>query len=55
MRHERITRWLEQGYDIFETQFMSGRSKASQTRAYPHLKAQKLLEKQRKIDAQKNL
>lgn len=52
MRHERITRWLEQGYNIFETQFMSGHSKTSQTREYTHLKAQKLLEKQRRIDSQ---
>ncbi|TYP92099.1 Site-specific recombinase XerD [Fodinibius salinus] len=55
MRHERITRWLEQGYNIFETQFMSGHSKTSQTREYTHLKAQKLLEKQHKIDQEQKL
>ncbi len=50
MRHERITSWLENGYNTSEAQFMAGHSRSSQTDKYTHLRGKRLLEKQRKMD-----
>lgn len=50
MRHERITSWLEQGYNTSEAQFMAGHSSSSVTNKYTHLRAKNLLKKQRNIE-----
>lgn len=54
MRHERITSWLEQGYNTSEAQFMAGHSSSSVTNKYTHLRAKNLLDKQREIDRRDN-
>jgi len=54
MRHERVTTWLQEGYNTSEAQQMAGHSSSSVTNKYTHLKAQKLLEKQRRIEKRKN-
>lgn len=50
MRHERITSWLEDGYNTSEAQFMAGHSSSNVTNKYTHLRAKKLLKKQRDIE-----
>jgi site-specific recombinase XerD len=50
MRHERITTWLEDGFNTSEAQFMAGHSSVKTTEAYTHLRGKKLLAKQRKIE-----
>lgn len=50
MRHQRITAWLEAGFNTSEVQFMAGHSNVKTTEAYTHLTGQHLLEKMRRME-----
>lgn len=54
MRHERITRWIEDGYSLKEAGVMAGHTSQSVTQGYTHLAGRHLLKKMRVIEQQKN-
>ncbi|MDR8394380.1 site-specific integrase [Aliifodinibius sp. S!AR15-10] len=53
MRHERITQWIEDGFNTSEAQYMAGHSSSNVTNRYTHLRAKNLLRKQREIEQRK--
>lgn len=54
MRHQRVTKWLENGYYASEAQFMAGHSSVKVTESYTHLTGKNLLEKQREMEKRNN-
>lgn len=50
MRHERVTTWLENGYNSAEAQYMAGHTSIKTTEGYTHLKGKNLFKKQQELD-----
>jgi integrase len=52
MRHERVTTWLDDGYNSAEAQFMAGHSSIKTTEGYTHLKGRNLLRKMQEMEGE---
>jgi integrase len=50
MRHERVTTWMEEGFNAAEAQFMAGHTSIRTTQGYTHLKGMNLLKKQQRME-----
>jgi integrase len=53
MRHERITFWLENGFNPAEAQFMAGHTSIRTTQGYTHLKGQNLYKKMKRMEGER--
>jgi integrase len=50
LRHERVTTWIEKGFNPAEAQFMAGHTSIKITEGYTHLTGKNLYEKMRRME-----